>query len=410
MMKKRIVRNVTVVSLFALTLAISACSSNDDGDPADGDTAGETDGGPAEDDGMGGDTDGDTTGGDDTDGETDGGDMDADSNEVTVNVVLDSTSTVPPANVEGASGEGSFTVNTETGAVTGSVTVMGTSGTPNDAHIHMGAAGEKGDPIITLSPNDDSTVWTVPEDAPVLDEAQLALFEAGELYVNVHTDANPDGELRSQLIDINAPVAGSITISFENTSETMPMSPPVVALHNAPDADNGVRLFQEGEMAIEQVVEIAENGNNAPLVELATTLAAEGKVSAAGVAFTDPENPGPLLPGASASVTFDSAGEGQVLSLVSMVVCTNDGFSGIDSRALSAETTETFPAPIYDAGSEVNMQQLDYWVADCGGAEGNLGDDENGSITPHLGQAEAENPDYNFDAGAELLQVTVTRN
>ncbi len=187
------------------------------------------------------------------------------------------------------------------------------------------------------------------------------------------------------------------------------MTPPVVALHNAPDADNGVRVFEVGQPASLEVIEIAENGDFMPLVSRALAEIDNGSISEAGVAFTDAENPGPLLPGASASVTLNLAGDDQVLSVVSMVVCTNDGFSGVDSRPLSAEASDTFTAPIYDAGSETNVLTLDYWVPPCGG-EGNRGDDENGSIMAHPGQSGSENPDFDFEAGTELLEVTVTRN
>lgn len=411
MVKMRSLRRKALISVLVLGVGVSACSSNDDEENTDNATAGdsmETDGssGNGTSGDTGGDTDGDTGG--DTDGDT-GGDSDDNSNLSTVTIMLDSATTVPPANVDGATGEGSFTVDTNTGAVSGSVTVSGTTGVPTVAHIHIGAAGDSGPDVITLTGNDDGTVWTAPEDA-VLDAVGIAAFEAGELYVNVHTEANPAGELRSQLVDSGTVNPNTVTISFRNTSDTMPMTPPVVALHNAPDADNGIRIFEVGQPAIEEVVAIAENGENASLVELATGQVAAGTISAAGVAFTDPENPGPLLPGASSSVTLDLAGDDQVLSLVSMIVCSNDGFSGIDSRPLSADATETFPAPIYDAGSENNVLQLAYWVPPCGGPEGNLGDDENGSIMLHPGQSGAEDAAFDFAAGAELLEVTVTRN
>jgi len=184
----------------------------------------------------------------------------------------------------------------------------------------------------------------------------------------------------------------------------MPMTPPVVALHNAPEADRGIRLFEVGQPAILEIVEIAENGDNAPLVALATSKAEEGRVTAAGVA-----GDGPLAPGESSSIDLDLANDDQVLSLVSMIVCSNDGFSGIDSRPLSAEATETFSAPIYDAGSETNVEMPDFWVDACGGM-GNRGDDENGSIMAHPGQSAADNADYHFSAEDQLLEITVTRN
>jgi len=47
-----------------------------------------------------------------------------------------------------------------------------------------------------LTKNGDT--YTVPAGAK-LSEAQYASFQAGNLYVNVHTAANPGGELRGQL-------------------------------------------------------------------------------------------------------------------------------------------------------------------------------------------------------------------
>ena len=201
---------------------------------------------------------------------------------------------------------------------------------------------------------------------------------------------------------------GAFQFIFRNASESQPMTPPVVAIHTPAGEDGGgIRLFEVGETAGEGVVAIAENGDNAPLVA-----AIEGQVgatvSAFGVAFADPENPGPLLPGQSATLDIVTDEPGQVMSVVSMVVCTNDGFSGIDSAELP-ETTVTTMAPIYDAGSEVNVLELDYWVPPCGG-EGNLHDDENGTVAPHPGQDGSESAIYDFEPGTALLEVTVTRN
>ncbi len=207
----------------------------------------------------------------------------------------------------------------------------------------------------------------------------------------------------------SAPAAGSVTVTLTNTSASQPMTPPVVVLHNAPSAENGMRLFQLGQPASERIIAIAEDGNNGPLVNLLGYLEDQGRASDYGVGFADPANPGPLLPGMSASVTLDLINDEQVMTIVSMVVCTNDGFSGAESHTLSSDTTETFFAPILDAGSETNVLMADYWVPPCGSPT-NLTDDENGSITPHPGQSGSENPDFDFEAGTRYLEVTITRN
>lgn len=326
----------------------------------------------------------------------------------TVNFSLNSEATVPPANIDGASGNASITVDTQTGAISGSVTVSGLTGTPTAAHIHSGAPGEAGPVVVGLTSNGDGSVWSVPEGS-ALDAQAIALFESGDLYINVHTEANAPGEIRGQLVEESAAPAGSITVTMTNTSTYQPMTPPIVVLHNAPDSENGMRLFYNGQPATDAIVAIAENGNNGPMVNTLNYLVDQGRASAFEVGFADPENPGPLLPGMSASVNLDVASDDQVMSLVSMVVCTNDGFSGANAHTLSADTTETFMAPIYDAGSESNVLMLDYWVPPCG-SDANITDDENGSVTLHPGQSGSENSNFDFEEGTRYLEVTITRN
>lgn len=98
-----------------------------------------------------------------------------------------------PAVKSMGTGTGTISIDDD-GAVSGSVTTMGLAGTA--AHIHVGAAGSNGPPAITLTKNGDT--YTVPDDAK-LTAAQLEDFGKGNLYVNVHTAANPGGELRAQL-------------------------------------------------------------------------------------------------------------------------------------------------------------------------------------------------------------------
>lgn len=100
---------------------------------------------------------------------------------------------VPPVNTAGT-GMGSIVV-ADDGTVSGSITTIGVPGTA--AHIHLGAAGVNGPVIIPLAKTAEG-VWSVAP-AAKLNAEQLKAYRAGGLYVNVHTDANKGGEIRTQL-------------------------------------------------------------------------------------------------------------------------------------------------------------------------------------------------------------------
>lgn len=100
---------------------------------------------------------------------------------------------VPPISTS-ATGTGAISVASD-GAVSGSVTTSGLQGTA--AHIHVGAPGKNGPVIVPLTKTADG-VWSVPAGAKLTPE-QLKSYQAGELYVNVHTAAHKGGEIRAQL-------------------------------------------------------------------------------------------------------------------------------------------------------------------------------------------------------------------
>jgi hypothetical protein len=100
---------------------------------------------------------------------------------------------VPPVTTSAA---GTGTINVaQDGSLTGSVTTTGLAGTM--AHIHMAGAGKNGPVIVPLVKTAEG-VWSVPPGAKLTPE-QLKAYQAGELYVNVHTEANKGGEIRAQL-------------------------------------------------------------------------------------------------------------------------------------------------------------------------------------------------------------------
>ena len=109
-----------------------------------------------------------------------------------IKVTLAGDQEVPPVKTAGTGG-GTIVIGTDK-SVSGSVTTTGITGTA--AHIHEAAAGQNGPVIIPLT--QAGNTYTVPAGAKLTD-AQFASFQAGKLYVNVHTAANPGGEMRAQL-------------------------------------------------------------------------------------------------------------------------------------------------------------------------------------------------------------------
>lgn len=101
---------------------------------------------------------------------------------------------VPPVATH-AAGSGVLTINKDM-SVGGGIATTGVAGTM--AHIHVGKAGSNGPVAVTLTKNGNDG-WRVPPDAK-LTEAQYQAYLAGELYVNVHSEAHKGGEIRGQVM------------------------------------------------------------------------------------------------------------------------------------------------------------------------------------------------------------------
>ena len=112
---------------------------------------------------------------------------------VDMKVKLSGDQEVPPVQTQ-ASGSGTITVNDDK-SVNGSITTTGINATA--AHIHEAAAGKNGPVAIPLEKKSDNE-FAVPAGAK-LSDAQYKAFKAGDLYVNVHSDAHKNGEIRAQL-------------------------------------------------------------------------------------------------------------------------------------------------------------------------------------------------------------------
>lgn len=100
----------------------------------------------------------------------------------------------PPVTTE-AKGTADITFDTESKMLEWTLEYSGLSGDATAAHFHgPAAAGENADVAVPI-PDPASGA----KGSATLTDAQAADLMAGKYYVNVHTAANPDGEIRGQV-------------------------------------------------------------------------------------------------------------------------------------------------------------------------------------------------------------------
>ena len=95
-----------------------------------------------------------------------------------------------------ATGNASVSYDTASKQVTWRITYAGLSGTPTAAHFHGPAQPGANAGVAVPIPN----VATSPiQGSATLTDAQAADLLGGRYYINIHTAANPPGEIRGQV-------------------------------------------------------------------------------------------------------------------------------------------------------------------------------------------------------------------
>jgi hypothetical protein len=149
--------------------------------------------------------------------------------------------------------------------------------------------------------------------------------------------------------------AKDVTVEIINLTNGFHFTPLLIAVH-----DKDTHLFQAGVAASANLQAMAEGGDISGLVS---------DVEAAGGQVADNPAGGLLGPGESASATLDvkkpKPGKAR-LSVVAMLLPTNDGFAGLDAVTIPKKKgTYRFELNGYDAGTENNDE-----VINGGGAPG----------------------------------------
>jgi hypothetical protein len=154
------------------------------------------------------------------------------------------------------------------------------------------------------------------------------------------------------------PELSTYRVTLVNLTSGQPFSPPVAATHQ-----KTIRMFEVGELASDQLAAIAQAGDEGPMFR---RFSASDKVTQT-VDVARPLTPsGRSVGGFTDTVTFEiAAAPGDRFSLATMLICTNDGFLGLDAVKLPKHGPEDFFLAGYDAGREENTEQSEDLVDPC---------------------------------------------
>lgn len=161
-------------------------------------------------------------------------------------------------------------------------------------------------------------------------------------------------------LTLNAPAvqaAQNVTVEVTNVTHAMFFTPLLVAAH-----ESSVDLWELGDPASDEVAAIAEGGDRSGAIALIE--------NTRGVVAFEATPAGLVAPGATVSSTFRINNAKDRLSILGMLLPTNDGFVGLDSVSLPRSgNTRTVFVYGYDAGTEANNEL----IIDGSGAPGVAG-------------------------------------
>jgi hypothetical protein len=140
--------------------------------------------------------------------------------------------------------------------------------------------------------------------------------------------------------------AAEWTVTITNATNGTYFTPFVVAAHG----DNA-DVFDVGQPASLDVQRVAECGDTGGVIASLTAAGADLDINPAG---------GRLAPGMTTTAVLNPAPWQDRLSVIAMLIPTNDGFVGLDSiQVPKVPGTYTYAVNGYDAGTEANSEVLD---------------------------------------------------
>ena len=190
-------------------------------------------------------------------------------------------------------------------------------------------------------------------------------------------------------------------VTITNLTSGQPLTPVAVATHRA-----SVDAFTVGEAANLGVKEIAENGNLGPFVTSLQGATGVSEVVEGTFPLASEGTPGAAMFPDSVTFEIDATADARRLSWVSMLICTNDGFTGVDGLKLPVHVGQsaTVGTAGYDAGTEINTEDFADIVPPCQGLIGvSSGEPGSGVSNPALAEGGVIHHHPGIQGGADLV-------
>ena len=187
-------------------------------------------------------------------------------------------------------------------------------------------------------------------------------------------------------------------VTISNLTSGQPFTPPVLLTHSGKTG-----IFSLGEEASTGIQAIAENGNNVPLVAMLSVDVNVHEVVEGTAPIVPAHNPGGTMFESTAIFMISASGKAKFLSIASMLICTNDGFTGIDSVRLPSKKKTVF-AVAYEARTERNTEDFKDIVPPCQGLIGvSSMDTGTGMTDPMLSEEGVVIPHAGVNGGDDLI-------
>ena len=199
------------------------------------------------------------------------------------------------------------------------------------------------------------------------------------------------------------PVSYTFDVTVSNLTAGQPLSPIAIIAHT-----EGT-LWQIGSPASVALETMAEGGDNSQLLALENAIA-------------NASSEGPVGPGVNTTITLTTDSlEALKLSLATMMVNTNDGFTGLsalDVSSLAVGDSLIRTTAAYDAGTEANTEAAGTIPGPADGGEGfNEARDDVNFVARHPGVVTNEDglsssvlsPEHKFDNPLAKVVITSTQ-